>query len=46
MDEAFGTGDVIIGVLAIVGVLVLIVVFGFVLKTMVLNKDDEPDEES
>ncbi len=46
MDEAIGTGDVIIGVLAIVGVLVLIVVFGVVLKTMVLNKDDEPDEES
>ncbi len=46
MDEAIGTGDVIIGVLAIVGVLVLIVVFGVVLKTMVLNKDDGPDEES
>ncbi len=46
MDEAIGTGDVIIGVLALVGVLVLIVVFGVVLKTMVLKKDDEPDEES
>ena len=46
MDEAIGTGDIIIGVLAMVGVLVLIVVFGVVLKTMVLKKDDKADEES
>ncbi len=46
MDEAIGTGDIIIGILAMGGVLVLIVVFGVVLKTMVLKKNDEPDKES
>ena len=44
MDEAIGTGDVIISVLALVGVLVLIVVFLVVLKTIILKKDEEPDE--
>ncbi len=46
MDEAIGTGDVIIGVLAMFGVLVLLVVFGVVLKTMILTKDEETDDES
>jgi hypothetical protein len=46
MDEAIGTGDVIISVLALVGVLVLIVVFLVVLKTIILKKDEEPDEDA
>ncbi len=44
MNEAIGTGDVIISVLALVGVLVLIVVFLVVLKTIILKKDEEPEE--
>ncbi len=40
MDEAIGTGDVIIGILASIGVVVLIVVFVVVVKTMLLNKDE------
>lgn len=40
MDEAIGTGDVIIGILASIGVVILIVVFVFVVKTMLLNKDE------
>ena len=46
MDETIGTGDVIIGVLAALGVLVLIVVFFVVVKTVLLKKDEEPDEHS
>lgn len=46
MDEAIGTGDVIISVLALVGVLLLIVVFLVVLKTIILKKDEEPDEDA
>ena len=37
MDEAMGTGDIIIGILAAIGVLVLIVVFVFVVKTIILK---------
>ena len=45
MDEAMGTGDVIIGVLASLGVLVLIGVFIIVVKTVLLKKDEEADEQ-
>jgi len=45
MDEALGTGDVIIGILALLGVVVLIVVFIFVVKTILLKKDDGTDEQ-
>ena len=45
MDEAMGTGDIVIGILAALGVLVLIVVFLFVMKTIVLKKDEETDEQ-
>ena len=45
MDEAIGTGDIIIGILAALGVLVLLVVFGFVVKTILLKKDEETDEQ-
>ncbi len=44
MDEAMGTGDIIIGVFAAIGVLVLIVVFGVVVKTVLLKKDEGTDE--
>jgi hypothetical protein len=45
MDEAIGTGDIVIGILAALGVLVLLVVFGFVVKTILLKKDEETDEQ-
>jgi hypothetical protein len=44
MDEAMGMGDIIIGVFAALGVVVLIVVFGVVVKTVLLKKDDGTDE--
>lgn len=44
MDEATGTGDIIVGVLAALGVLILIVVFLVVVKTKILIKDEESDE--
>ncbi len=44
MDEAMGMGDIIIGIFAALGVVVLIVVFGFVVKTVLLKKDEETDE--
>ena len=40
MDEAMGTGDVIIAVLASIGVVVLVIVFVFVVKTVLLKKDE------
>ena len=46
MDEGMGTGDLIIGILAAFGVLVLIVVFLVVVKTVLLKKDEETDEQS
>jgi hypothetical protein len=44
MDEAMGTGDIIIGIFAALGVVVLIVVFGVVVKTVLLKKDEGTDE--
>ena len=44
MDEAMGTGDIIIGVFAALGVVVLIVVFGVVVKRVLLKKDEGTDE--
>ena len=44
MDEGMGTGDIIIGIFAALGVVVLIVVFGFVVKTILLKKDEGTDE--
>ncbi len=46
MDEAVGAGDIIIGILASVGVAVLLIVFVFVVKTIILKKDEGPDEDS
>ncbi len=44
MDEAMGTGDIIIGVFAALGVVVLIVLFGVVVTTVLLKKDEGTDE--
>jgi len=44
MDEAMGTGDIIIAIFAALGVVVLIVVFGVVVKTVLLKKDEGTDE--
>jgi len=43
MEEAMGTGDVIIGIFAALGVVVLIVVFLVVVKNVLLKKDEETD---
>ena len=40
-----GTGDIIIGIFAALGVVVLIVVFGVVVKTVLLKKDEGTDEQ-
>ena len=44
MNEAMGTSDVVIIILAVLGVVVLIGVVMYVLKTIILKKDDETDE--
>jgi len=44
MDEAMGTGDVMIGILASLGVVVLLIVFVVVVKMVFLNKDEGTDE--
>ena len=41
MEEAIGTGDIVIGVLAALGVLVLLAVFGFVVKMVFFTKEKE-----
>ncbi len=45
MDEVKGTGDIIIAILAGVGVVILIGAVIYVLKTIILKKDDETDEQ-
>ncbi len=45
MDEAMGTGDMVIAAVASLGVVVLLIVFVYVLKIVILRKDDEPDQE-
>jgi hypothetical protein len=40
MKEAMGTGDIIIGIVAALGVVVLLVVFIMVVKKVFLSKDD------
>ena len=44
MDEAMGTGDIIIAIFAALGVVILIGAVIYVLKTIILKKDDETDE--
>ena len=41
MDEAMGTGDILIGIFAGLGVLVLLVVFVIVVKTVFFTKEKE-----
>jgi len=41
MREGMGTGDIIVGVIAALGVVVMIVVFFVVVKTVFLKKDKE-----
>ncbi len=41
MNEEMGSGDLIIGIVAALGVLVLVVVFVVVVKKVLLNKDSD-----
>ena len=41
MNEEMGTGDLIIGIVAALGVVVLVVVFVVVEKKVLLNKDSD-----
>ncbi|MEO8326418.1 MAG: hypothetical protein ABI618_11240 [Nitrospirota bacterium] len=41
MNEEMGTGDVIIGIVAALGVVVLVVVFVVIVKKVLLNKDSD-----
>ncbi len=43
MKEAMGTGDIIIGIVAAFGVVVLLVVFVMVVKKVLLSKDRDTD---
>ncbi len=40
MEESIGTGDIIIGVLAALGVVVLLVAFAFVVRKILLTKEE------
>jgi hypothetical protein len=40
MKQEFGTGDIIVGVLGAIGVVVLIVLFVYVVKNVLLKKED------
>lgn len=41
MKQEFGTGDIIVGVLGAIGVVVLIVVFVYVVRQVLLKKEGE-----
>lgn len=43
MKEAMGTGDIIIGIIAALGVVVLLVVFVMVVKKVFLGKDTDTE---
>jgi hypothetical protein len=43
MKEAMGTGDIIIGIVAAFGVVVLLVVFVMVVKKIIFNKDSDTE---
>lgn len=43
MKEAMGTGDIIIGIIAALGVVVLLVVFVMVVKKVFLSKDTDTE---
>ncbi len=40
-EEAMGMGDIIIGILASLGVVVLVAVFVYVVKTILLSSNNE-----
>ena len=40
MEESIGTGDIIIGALAALGVVVLLVAFVFVVRKILLTKEE------
>ena len=41
MEETVGTGNIIIGMLAALGVILLLAVFYFVVKTVFFSKENE-----
>jgi hypothetical protein len=41
MKQEFGTGDVIVGVMGAIGVVVLIVLFVYVVRNVLLKKEEE-----
>lgn len=41
MNEEMGTGDLIIGIMAAIGVVILVLVFIVVVKNVFLNKDSD-----
>jgi len=41
MEETVGTGNIIIGILAALGVILLLAVFFFVVKTVFFSKENE-----
>jgi hypothetical protein len=41
MNEEMGTGDLIIGIVAAIGVVILVVVFIVVVKNVLLKKDSD-----
>ena len=43
MKETMGTGDIIIGILAALGVVVLLVVFVLVVKKVLFTKDTDTE---
>jgi len=43
MKEAMGTGDIIVGIVAALGVVVLLVVFVLVVKKVFLSKDTDTE---
>ena len=41
MKQEFGTGDIIVGVLGTIGVVVLLVLFVYVVKNILMKKEGE-----
>ena len=41
MKQEFGTGDIIVGVLGTIGVVVLLVLFVYVVRNVLLKKEGE-----
>jgi hypothetical protein len=41
MKQEFGTGDIIVGVLGTIGVVVLLVLFVYVVRNILMKKEEE-----